>query len=688
MSILNSFDYVAALSPDLRQAIDTGRADPTRWRLVDNKLIDSKTGQRWYEEDGNDLDIENEKIDNWLKSIECLQLTTLEGLKELLEEQRENWKNIGFEDIESLDIENIHDSPHDYQAIWACSQIQEFIEDNRIQLNKNPDRFDSGILVLHGMGDCQSLARLIDIIKPRIILLFETDIDAISSKASDKTATETLIRSIHVNQSSLFFITDTDAEIAAMKANGIIEIVSLRSQSYCFRFSFKESTLSNQINEEFLENTGYSRAIRYQGFFTDELHVLMNGILTFTHTNTEIIQQKKASKKKRHAVVVASGPSLRAELESLKENREKYDLFCAFSTLGTMLDEGITPDYHCHIERHHDSNYVQSTEKLKDFCRNGTLLTSSSVDPRLAQLYKNVFAILRSASTSTALLVEDPDDIIYHEGTNAGTFAVSVAALMGYEVIHILGLDLGAIDQSDQRIESALSQSYRTMNIRVGGNLRESVWTDEYLKDSALILGQFLKVFKESQELKVYNYSDGQRIANTISAKPKSFHENLRSSENKQQCFKSTNAAIPKKQNFNIYNKVIAANLANKIKLQCQIMRELANRPQSDQSLDIFLQSCTDRICSFSDKRLYSDQILVRLLGGSMTRIWIVISTISRLIPENNKEQWNIKSRDILHSCINSMENLSIEALQYSLSIKDLSQHKLKSFYEERRENP
>jgi hypothetical protein len=145
VSILNSFDYIEALSPDLRQAINTGKADPNRWQLIDHKVIDSKTGQQWYEEQRNDLDIENENIDKWLKSIGCLQLTTQEGLKGILEEQRENWRKFEFISLDSLNIENIHDSPHDYQAIWACSQIQDFIEDRNIHLNKNPDRLDSGI---------------------------------------------------------------------------------------------------------------------------------------------------------------------------------------------------------------------------------------------------------------------------------------------------------------------------------------------------------------------------------------------------------------------------------------------------------------------------------------------------------------------------------------------------------------
>ena len=91
----------------------------------------------------------------------------------------------------------------------------------------------------------------------------------------------------------------------------------------------------------------------------------------------------------------------------------------------------------------------------------------------------------------------------------------------------------------------------------------------------------------------------------------------------------------------------------------------------------MFLQSCADTTLYSIGRGTSSDQILTRLLGCSITRIWIYISTISRLVPDNKRDIWEQKCQEILESCIDSMEHLSIEMLEYSLSIDKLDDHSI-----------
>ena len=93
MSYLNTFDYIAAVSPDLRQAIDQGAADPHRWRIIDGKLIDSKSNQPWYEEEKSDEEIENEAIEKWLNKIECRQLIAEQTVLGVMNKYKEKWQS-------------------------------------------------------------------------------------------------------------------------------------------------------------------------------------------------------------------------------------------------------------------------------------------------------------------------------------------------------------------------------------------------------------------------------------------------------------------------------------------------------------------------------------------------------------------------------------------------------------------
>ena len=190
MSYLNSFDYIAAVSPDLRQAIDQGAADPHRWRIIDGKLIDSKSNQPWYEEEKSDEEIENEAIEKWLNKIECRQLVAEQTVLGVMNKYKEKWQGSGFESIENLRIDNIHDSGEDYHTHWACNQIADFISENNIKLNQNPDNYDSGLLIIRGMGRPRTISRLINITKPKIVLIFEENVDVICSLLSKKNETE------------------------------------------------------------------------------------------------------------------------------------------------------------------------------------------------------------------------------------------------------------------------------------------------------------------------------------------------------------------------------------------------------------------------------------------------------------------------------------------------------------------
>jgi hypothetical protein len=77
------------------------------------------------------------------------------------------------------------------------------------------------------------------------------------------------------------------------------------------------------------------------------------------------------------------------------------------------------------------------------------------------------------------------------------------------------------------------------------------------------------------------------------------------------------------------------------------------------------------------------DQVVTRLFGGTLSRIWIDLLVLSRLIPQQAEAEWEKHCRHILLSCINSMEALSLEMLSYSLSLSNLHEHKLRSVLEE-----
>ena len=685
MAILDAFDHIAALSPDLRRAIDEGRANPQRWVLQERKLTDTASGTRLYDEDQPDTVLEQEAVTRWLQHADCLQIADTATLQSMVCAYSSQWRNLGFKSLADLNIATIHDSADDLQMLWTCQQIEDFLSEHQIALLAEPKRHNAGLLLIHGMGSCAAIERLVTTLQPRLVLLFETDLDLIARQVDDRQQTEQLLLALQTAGSTLLLITDTDGDKAVHHANILIAITSLRAQAYCFRFRFRATALADELDERLGDPDACLKALRYLGFFVDELHMLMNGILTFAHTDARIVGYGSVKDHQRHAVIVASGPSLAAALPLLKAERERFDLICSFSTLGPLLKAGIIPDYHCHMERHADARFMQASPELEVFSRNATLLSSANVDPRFAQLYQNVFTFLRSASTSSALLASKASEIIGSEGSEAANAAIVFAVLLGYRKLHLFGVDFGAVDPSlTNRIEGALHYSERTMDLAVEGNLRETVWTSQSLKDAAAWTGQFLnpdlyEPARTSVETTiVYNYSDGQRIPRTISARPETFSHNLQDSST----LNGINAALQQtdgdSDQRHSRERLLGCDLPARIQLQCRIMRQLADQPLNEHQHDLFRQSCSDR-----NTGTLIDQVVTRLFGGSLSRIWIYLLILSRLIPEQAEAAWEEQCRQILLGCIDSMEALSLEMLSYALALPSLEEHTLRSVFEE-----
>jgi hypothetical protein len=685
MTTLDAFDCIAALSPDLRRAIDEGLANPERWQLKQGKLTDSANGGLLYGDDKLDEVIEQEAVNDWLRQAECLQLADAVTLQNVVGAFSNEWQKLGFESLNDLNIVNIHDSPKDLQMLWSCQQIEEFLIEQRVVLLQAPKRYDGGLLLIHGMGGCSAIGRLISNVRPRLILLFESDLDLIARQLNNRKEAEALLMILQSSGSTLFFITDTDVEKAEHHAKLLIEINSLNAQAYCFRFNFRKTTLADELNTRLTDHDAFLKTLRYLGFFVDELHMLMNGILTSAHTDARVLSYGSVKGHQRHAVIVASGPSLEASLQLLKSERERFDLICSFSTVGPLLKAGIRPDYHCHIERHADARFMQASPELEEFSSKATLLSSANVDPRLASLYKNTFTFLRSASSASALLASAISDIIGSEGSEAANAAIVFAVLLGYRKLHLFGVDFGAVDPSStKRIEGALHFSERTMDLAVEGNLRETVWTSQALKEAAEWTGLLLNpdlyepARRSMEETTVYNYSDGQRIPRTIGANPDSFASNLHGSRPHDCISAAILQTESKAGQRDSRQRVIGCDLLSRIRLQCQILRQLTAQPLDEHQYELFSNSCADR-----NTGSLIDQIITRLVGGTLSRVWIYLLILNRLIPSQAEAAWEGQCRKILLGCIDSMEALSLEMLEYSLALPNLKDHNLRSVLEE-----
>ena len=148
--------------------------------------------------------------------------------------------------------------------------------------------------------------------------------------------------------------------------------------------------------------------------------------------------------KGKTAVIVSAGPTLDRNIETLKNNREKYVLFVVGTAVKILYKHGLKPDFLCIIETYNSSKQVEGLD-LSDV----NLITEPYSNPVIREFkYKRVFSHI-SDNVPLNTLWKNISGIETEEYLSKGTVsytALNSARLLGFSKIIFVGQDLAYID--------------------------------------------------------------------------------------------------------------------------------------------------------------------------------------------------------------------------------------------------
>lgn len=651
------------------------------WQDHAGRLYDARSKRYLYaESQGSDREHEQAVVEQWLTNITCLQTLDGPNLKASLRAIGKEFRDSPFTSITDLSIRNIHDSPIDYHGSWACAELYRYLDEElRVELGSISDH-SGGLLIIYGIGSAQNISQVIAACRPRIVLIIENHPELCAAKL-DEEGCQLLLDQLSRNNTSLFLITESDPDKAFINARGLIEVSNVLCQEKIFSIAFRESELSTSIKERFCKGESMLRDLRLLGFFVDELHMSMNAGLTFTHCPPRVIKRGSIAPHEHHAVVVASGPSLKESIPYLQKYRQRFHLFSCYSTLRVMLAENIEPDYHCNQERHACHLPLVGNQIIEDYTSQSVLLCSANNDPRMNQMYKDSVAFFRGASSASALFAGCAENCISGEGTQVANLALFFAVLLGYRSIHLFGVDLGTANADHTRIEGAFGRDNRSYTVPAPGNRRETILTSDALMEVAdymgmLINGAILPEGTPLEGLRIYNYSDGLRIPGTTAAEPDQLDLHLPENGGEIASFiQTTLEAIHRPEPIWGQSRFLSFDWHHRINCYTAFLREVTSQPFDRNRLEDYLQS------SERQRNALEEQVMPRLMAGSLTRAWyFIIMTHERLsLSDQVNPAWKAKAVEILHSLIDSMEQLLLEMIDYVERLEGIDQHQLVS---------
>ncbi|MEM0912932.1 MAG: 6-hydroxymethylpterin diphosphokinase MptE-like protein, partial [Pseudomonadota bacterium] len=238
------------------------------------------------------------------------------------------------------------------------------------------------------------------------------------------------------------------------------------------------------------------------------------------------------SKKYGHVPVfmVGNGPSVDSCIEQLREYQDQAIIVSCGTTLKTLYNCGIVPDYHAEVESYR-ANYDWITQiPDPEYLSKITLISPDGIHPDNTKLFKNTLFALKNGESATVIhryLFPDHDFVVLSEAyPTVSNFCLTFFIHAGFQEIYLLGVDLGYIDPDRHHGQnSSYYENNKTLYtvakdensvLSVVGNFLPTVLTKHEFNLARSVMEQALA----KANIDCYNTSNGAKIAGAIPLLP------------------------------------------------------------------------------------------------------------------------------------------------------------------------
>ena len=256
-----------------------------------------------------------------------------------------------------------------------------------------------------------------------------------------------------------------------------------------------------------------SYVLGFLGNDTDEINQLCHAVWnTLGRNSNQKLLAPIGKTKGETAVICSSGPSLAQSYDWLKTNRSNLTIFAAGSSIGSLLANGIEPDYSVLLEMSHI--VYEDLMKHADgqpIYKNITLISPLTIDPRISDLFKNHIIFHRPLSSTIALFPSEISSGLIQSGPQVANAAFEVVAKIGFSNAIILGVDFSGPNPNEPRASNALGSSIRTLDMPVAGRSGKTVYTSV---DLSVAAEMFQAAIDYYPECKLYSPPNGISLKN------------------------------------------------------------------------------------------------------------------------------------------------------------------------------
>jgi hypothetical protein len=260
------------------------------------------------------------------------------------------------------------------------------------------------------------------------------------------------------------------------------------------------------------------------GFFEDEVEMVRNCHGNLARWPFHLVESRPFRAQSLPVFIVGAGPSLDADLAVIRRWREQVLLVSCGTTLGILLKHGLRPDIHVELERGALVYELLAGVEQEHGFAGITLLASTTVDPRMGELFDTCWFFFRAGLSPAVLLRGGGAGVLRGADPLCCNAAFAAVAGLGFGEIYFFGLDLAQKEPGRHHAKDSLyfeekhadlDETYRKrFNRAVPGNFGGTVQTFWAFDSGRQMLSRVQRLYRTN----LHNCSDGARIDG---AKPK-----------------------------------------------------------------------------------------------------------------------------------------------------------------------
>lgn len=297
-------------------------------------------------------------------------------------------------------------------------------------------------LIVFGVGMGMHLETLAAEMAPTVMVVLEPDLDLLRLSLDHCDWTR-IADALEARGGRLIVLTESEPDALALSLREELRAANPCALDGFAYFVHTTSPLFQSVMKAMGDHKNFGALFfRHLGFLYDESIMLSNAYRNLSTGKATLYRQPADARSDWPVLLVGAGPSLDAEMETIKRLAERAVVISCGTALRPLLKNGVAPDFHAEIENINVEQPI--AQAASEFGLSAvTLVAAATVQTTVPAFFGRAVLCFRPSVSPFPLFAGTLRHCLRHPEPAVINLALSFVQEMGFRAFYFFGVDLG-----------------------------------------------------------------------------------------------------------------------------------------------------------------------------------------------------------------------------------------------------